>query len=417
MQRIGTFLFLCIGLSPHLSAETLSWEQSVNEATQNNSAIKSAQQTLEASYSSKRANESSFYPQIGANFSGNYGRNLAIPNSKAGDSYSASLTVSENIFNGWADTARVQQSDANAKISEAQLAITKAQTSYELKTAFANLVYAQRAIRLQENIRDRRKSNLNLVDLRFESGSENKGSVLLSKAYLDQSELNIIQAKNSIQTASSQLARALGRSETDTLSVDETIPTISIPTQLDMQALALNTPQRQQAVLKEKSAESSITLAKAGYFPTVGISGTYGRQDDSFFPRDDNWSLGFSVNIPIYNGGRDYYSTQSAIASRASAGSAREDLDRSLVASINNAYARLIEAKKTLEVTQSFLKATEMRAEIGRGRYNNGLLSFDDWDLIESDLIFRQHALIASQRDYVIAEAAWENALGTGSIK
>ncbi len=417
MQRIGTLLFLCIGLSPQLRAETLTWEQSINEAARNNSAIQAAQKTLEASYSTKRASESGFYPQVGASFSGNYGRNMAVPNSKAGDSYAASVTVSENVFNGWADTARVQQNDANAKINEAQLLITKAQTSYELKTSYANLVYAQRAIRLQENIRDRRRSNLNLVDLRFENGSENKGSVLLSKAYLDQAELSIIQAKNSIQTASSQLARALGRSDSSSISVQEDIPNIAIPSEVDFQSLALATPQRQQAVLKEKSADSAITLAKAGYFPTVGVSGTYGRQDDVFFPRDDNWSVGFSVNIPIYNGGRDYYTTESAIASRASAGSSRADLDRSLVANLNGALARLVEAKKTLEVTQSFLKATEMRAEIGRGRYNNGLLSFDDWDVIESDLISRQQAFIASQRDYVLAEAAWENALGTGSVK
>lgn len=417
MRSIGISLVFLLGVIPSAYAETLTWEQSVGEAAKNNAAIKSAYQSWQASESTIKVNRSPYYPQVGASFSANYGRTMYGIDQEAQDSYAASVTVSENIFNGWADKARVEQAEANASIAEAQLQIAKAQTSFDLKTAYANLVYAQRAIRLQENIRERRKSNLNLVDLRFDNGSENKGSVLLSKAYLDQAELNIIQARNSIQTANSQLARAIGRDETNLVEVAEDIPSIAIPEAVDYQALALQTPQRTQAVLREKAADSSITLAKAGYFPSLGVSGTYGRQDVDFFPRDDRWSVGLEVSIPIFNGGRDYYSTQSAISNRSAAGSNREDLDRQLVTTLSSARARLIEAKKNLEVATSFLRATEMRAEIGRGRYNNGLLSFDDWDLIESDLISRQQAYIASQRDYVLAEAAWENALGTGSIK
>lgn len=416
MQRTGICLVFSL-TAFSLQAAPLSWEQSVSEAANQNAAIKSANENLRATRSNIKVSEAAFYPQVSAGFTAEYGRNSAVPSSRAQDNYSATLNVRESIFSGFADKARVEQADFQSQIADAELTIVKSRTSYELKTAYANLVYAQRAIRLQENIRNRRKSNLDLVDLRFENGSENKGSVLLSKAYLDQSELNIIQAKNSIQTASNQLARALGRNETGILVVDEKIPSIGTPASPDLSALAISTPQRTQAILREKSADSGITLSKAGYYPSLDLSGSYGRRDDEFFPRDDSWSVGLSVNIPLFNGGRDYYSTQSAISSRSAAGSAREDLDRSLVTQLSTALARLIETKKNLEVAESFLKATEMRAEIGRGRYNNGLLSFDDWDLIESDLISRQQAYIASQRDYVIAEAAWENALGTGSIK
>jgi outer membrane protein len=419
MRISGSRFLLCLAAfySVGLRAETLTWEQSVAEASRNNAAVKSAYESWQASTSQVSATKSAFLPSVSANFQANYGKNMAIPGSRTEDSYNASVVVSENIFNGWADQARVEQTDATASIAEKNFQIVKAQTSYDLKTAYARLVYAQRAIRLQENIRDRRRSNLNLVDLRFENGSENRGSVLLSKAYLDQAELNIVQATNSIQVANAQLARALGRDDSETLTVAEQIPQIEVPQKPDFQALALSTPQRSQALLREKSAESGITLAKAGYFPTLGVSGSYGRQDDVFFPQDDSWSVGLVLSVPIFNGGRDYYSTQSAISTRSAAGANREDLDRQLVLNLNTNLSTLIEAKKNLEVAQSFLKASEMRAEIGRGRYNNGLLSFDDWDLIETDLINRQQAYIQSQRDYVIAEAAWENGLGTGSIK
>ncbi len=419
MRISKSILFLCLSLflSTALEAEILTWEQCVSEATRGNAAVKSAYEAWKATSSRVQVSKSQFLPLVSADFSARYGRNESVPFAKAGESYNASLNISQNIFNGWADTARVEQSQADVAIADSSLQIAKAQAAFDLKSAYADLVYAQRAIRLQENIRDRRKSNLNLVDLRFDNGSENKGSVLLSQAYLSQAELNIIQASNKINIAAAQLARALGRDGDQPLRVAETVPAIVIPKNPDFQALALTTPQRVQAVYREKSAESSITLSKAGYFPTLGITGSLGRQDDSFFPQDRSWSLGLLVSIPIFNGGRDYYSTQAAIATRSAAGATREDLDRQLLSTLNTNLSRLTEAKKNLEVTQSFLKASEMRAEIGRSRYNNGLLSFDDWDVIETDLINRQQANIQSERDYILAEATWENGLGTGSIK
>jgi hypothetical protein len=57
-----------------------------------------------------------------------------------------------------------------------------------------------------------------------------------------------------------------------------------------------------------------------------------------------------------------------------------------------------------------------LRAEIARSKYNNGLLSFEDWDLIENDLINRQKALLVSVRERVTAEAGWEQARGEGAI-
>jgi len=53
-------------------------------------------------------------------------------------------------------------------------------------------------------------------------------------------------------------------------------------------------------------------------------------------------------------------------------------------------------------------------AEIARNKYNNGLLTFEDWDVIESDLINRQTTYLQNQRDRVISEAAWENIQGIG---
>ena len=65
---------------------------------------------------------------------------------------------------------------------------------------------------------------------------------------------------------------------------------------------------------------------------------------------------------------------------------------------------------------QSFAEAAVIREKVARQKYNNGLQTFGDWDLIENDLITRQKTLLATQRDRTTAEAAWEQSQGKGSL-
>jgi outer membrane protein TolC len=87
-----------------------------------------------------------------------------------------------------------------------------------------------------------------------------------------------------------------------------------------------------------------------------------------------------------------------------------------LLVRLKQAWAGYVESEEKLKVDQAFLEAAVLRAEIARSRYNNGLMSFEDWDRIENDLIQRQKTVLQSQRDRVTAEAAWEQAQGKGVI-
>ena len=46
----------------------------------------------------------------------------------------------------------------------------------------------------------------------------------------------------------------------------------------------------------------------------------------------------------------------------------------------------------------------------------SGLISFQDWDTIENDLISNQKTILVNLRDAIAAEAAWEQAQGKGYI-
>lgn len=400
-------------LRPALALEVLSWKACIDLASSNNGDLRAARASLRSTEYQEGVARSGLLPQInGASSVVRAGGGGAVSSS-----YAASLSATETLATGLADFGRISQAQANTKVAEASLSAAKARASFDLKSSYEAMRFAGESIRLTGEIRHRRESNLRLVELRFESGRENKGSVLLSKAYLEQARFDELQARQSLELAKAQLDRVLGLDDGREYVVREPIP-VREPGEAapDFRALAVVTPDHVQASGREESADAAITVARSGFFPTLSLTGLGSRTGSEFFADTDRWSLSLNLTIPFFSGGRDFYATKSAVAGWQSLEATRQNVDRDLLARLRQAYNAFVQAVVRLKVDASFREAAMTRAEIARNKYNNGLLTFEDWDIIENDLISREKAYLATSRDRVVAEAAWEQAQGKGVI-
>jgi outer membrane protein TolC len=334
----------------------------------------------------------------------------------AGTNYSTSVSLSQNLFSGFQDSARIEQGAANLTQAEASLVSAKAKLSQELKSAFAGLQFAQDNVTLTDKIVQRLEENLRLVELRFEGGRENKGSFLLTRATLAQARYENLQAQQALASAQAQFARVLGRAEPEGLQVIGSVPVTAPSTTPDFRQLVQQTPDLLQARAQERSAVADVTLARAGFYPNVDVTGSVGREGEDWTPDRDRRTVGLNLSIPLFSGGKDYYTTKSAAATLEAVSSNKDNVERQLLVRLKQAHASYVESVEKLKVDQAFLEAAITRSEIARSRYNNGLMSFEDWDRIENDLIQRQKTFLQSQRDRVTAEAVWEQAQGKGVI-
>ncbi|MGZ3713289.1 MAG: TolC family protein [Bdellovibrionota bacterium] len=421
----GPFLpvlgYIAVLLLPSFEAvaQTISWPEAVEIAKKNNPELAAADATLRAAGAQIGSARAGFFPKVSGSLSATRANsvvgNTSLP---ASNTYSAALTGSQNIFTGLADAARVDQAKANADSAEQEAKITKARISYELKTAFESFLYAQEYSAQTLEIMKRRKENLRLVQLRFDGGRENKGSVLLSQAYLSQAELDNLQAENTKRSAAADFARTLGLEEDPNLKLTGQVPLTEPGKREEFKSLALASPNYIQSLAQERSADAGITVAKSGFFPSLDLTGSYGRNDTVFFPRTaDRWSTSLTLSIPLFSGGRDYYATKAAAANWESASLKAQDSARAQNAVLTDAFVAYQESAAKLKVDQGFRDAATVRAEIARTKYNNGLQTFEDWDTIENDLITRQKAYLQSKRARVTAEAAWEQAQGIGVLE
>jgi len=395
-----------------VTGEPLTWEESMRQAAAVNPDLRVARDNLRAAEMDVRGAGSGFLPKV----TGGITKTDTSALVTTAPDYSAALTASQNLFAGFRDQASVVQARANRAVAEANLRTARARLSFDLKSAFAALRSADDTLVLSADILRRREQNLRLVELLYESGRENKGSLYLSQATLSQARFESLQAEQALRVAQAQFARVLGRDDPQAMRLAGEVPIAVPPNDVDFVQAVQDTPDQQRAVAQVEAAKAGVNIATSAFWPSLDLSGTASRQGNDWFPEDRHNSVSLSLTVPIFSGGKDYYGARSAGAKESAAEATREGLVRQLRAQLEQSYAGYVQAVAKLSVDEDFLKAATARSEIARSKYSNGLMSFEDWDIIESDLINRQKAVLQSRRDRVTAEAAWEQALGNGSI-
>ncbi|RYZ68897.1 MAG: TolC family protein, partial [Proteobacteria bacterium] len=343
---------------PLAQAETvLDWQSCVDIAAANNANLRAATADWQSTRSQEGVARSNLFPQLSASLgytkNGTAGAANGTPITQG---YSASLNGSQNIFNGLQDLGRIKQSRANSEASLQTQNSVRAQVSYDLKAAFEGVVYAKDYTALTEQIIHRREENFRLVSLRFQSGRENKGSVLLSEAYLNQARYDDLQARNAQRVARAQLARAVGLDDFDLYDIQGSVPVSEPPsTPPEFKLIAQSTPAYRQAAAQEAASQAAISIARSQFFPTLGVSGSISRFDDEFFPNAPNrWSTGVSLAFPFFTGGRDYYSTRAAMQSWSASENRRVNVSRQTVSTLEQTFATYVEGVSKFKVDESF---------------------------------------------------------------
>ncbi len=428
MKQLILFFFL---LFNQVEAATWTWDDVLKRAQSENMTLKTAREQLVSAQYTQNTALRGFLPSLRANISASRtgsqqptaivsnGQVISATSAVINDNIMTSLNLNQNIFSGLKDISRLSQSRWQTRNRFWTLERTKSDVSYTLKEAFASLLYAQEYLELTKNIISRRQSNLGIVEVRYKSGRENKGSVLLAQAYLEQAKLDALIARDNLGVARKQLFALINKDAFEEYEVSGEPPLISIEMNDEkLKEFALNTPDYHQAFSLEKAAEYEVSIARSAFVPSLDLSASLARNNRYFFPDDqtERWTLALNLSIPIFDGLADYSTTKSAVASRYAAEASKRNTYLSLIPSIKVAQNQARQSDVKLKVDAKFREASQTRAEIARAKYNNGLLTFEDWDIIESELINRQISYLQSKRDRIIRYAAFEKAIGKGSI-
>jgi outer membrane protein TolC len=409
--RLAFSLILLSGISS-LFAEPLTLDQAVRELAARNPELRAGEESVRAAEARRQAALGDYFPQVSASAGAARAGTRNLFGDRGTDAYSVGLDLRQNLFDGLRTTAGVDQRAAQAEAARASLDDLKARLSYDLQVAFADLLYAQENLRLSEAILKRRGDNLDLVELRYEGGREHKGSFLRIKAGRRQAAFDVERAGRDIRLAQTALARALGRDLFDAVVATGPFRRGDPYEKKDLALLAQQTPSVRRARADQRAAQAGEALARGDFLPSLDATLSETWLDDHWLPQGRAWHGGLSLSLPLFTGGRSYRGWRAAQADRRRAEFLANDAYTRAVVDLTSAWTEFKNAEEEVEVQKEFVEAAEIRATIARSQYTSGLLQFEDWDIIENDLINNHNKWLADRRDAARSQAAWERAQG-----
>lgn len=393
---------------------SISWNECLREAYQKHPSLVSARENIKAALADKRSAVGVYLPQVSAN------ANQNVTNSgHTKHTYSTDYNLSYNqlLFDSFKTPANIfEQNHVLNSVREAYRAAS-ADALHELRSSFIEVMRSNKLVEITEEIASRRRINVNLVKLRYDAGRENKGSLLRAEATLAQAEFEIEQARRALRVNQRKLNQALGRADFSPLIPEENFeaPEKNGSMDAELEPILERQPTLLQAIETRKSRRWDVVSKWAAFFPTFNLSLSEQVGGEEWHAiKTHSWSVLVRGQVPLFEGGTQFFDLSKAKATYKAALASEHRTRDTVVYGIESQWAATMDAVAFVKVQLKFLEAADLRAQIMATQYASGTASFEDWNLIEDDLVNARKAYLNAQRDALLAKARWLQAQGVG---
>lgn len=429
IRLAAIILILFAPISDLRADETLAWIDCVKEAKKNHPDLQSALEKVNQAKASKEITRSAYLPQLGFDASevtskrpsfGVAGSSVALVSSSSNvpannrtTTYQFEVTAQQLLFDGFKTSYDLSGAERNITAQKYFYAVTSSNVRLRLRTAYINLLGAQEFVTVTREIETRRKQNLELVKLRYEGGREHKGSLMTSEADLAQAIYDVAEASRNIYLYERQLTKELGRSNFNTMTVTGDFEVKELDRVLpNFENIAETNPLLRQLIAQKEAAIFGVKSAYAQFFPQIYANGSLGNTSNIWPPDKNQYSIGTSVTFPIFDGGNRIATADKAKGALGQSVADERSGKDSVIFTLANTWTKLEDAIDNVEVQRTSLEATKERARIAEAEYSIGLLSYDNWIIIENNLVSAKKAYLNAEIAVLLAEANWVQAKG-----
>ncbi|HEX7090299.1 MAG TPA: TolC family protein [Longimicrobiales bacterium] len=303
----------------------------------------------------------------------------------------AGLSVSQPVFTGGRISSAISAAESAAEAARAGLEETRADVALEVKRAYYDALLASRSAEIVELSAELAREHLEQVRLRLEAGRASELEALRAEVELENLMPQLVQARNQRDVAMLNLKRLINLpADADIVLTTELDAQTSNGT--DLVAIELPTPEQAEELLRRRAAvraaqeqvamrEEQVDIARAAYLPTIALTGNLTRQafpDGTFgFPGGDDWrddwSVGFAVQLPLFQGFKRGADVAAAKAQVRQAELQLSQLREGLILEYRQARSELERAQAQVAAASRTVEQAERVYELTELRYREGL--------------------------------------------
>lgn len=314
----------------------------------------------------------------------------------------------------------VQSAQYSEQASIADLAAARLAAQGELASNYFSLRQADLAYALQREVVAGYQRSYQITRNRYEAGIVARTDVLQAESQLANAKADLLSLERTRATNEHAVAVLVGRAPSDFSIPVDLKWSVKIPA-LPPEVPSTLLQRRPDIAAAERSvaqANAQIGIARAGYFPSFGLTGsissTAATIGDLFKASNLVWALGTSVTQMIFDAGATSARVdqsraalaESAARYRQTVLSAFQDVEDQLVA------LRVLEAQQSLRAEAS--RASDLVEQQVLNRYQAGQVNYTEVITAQQNAANARRALIQSQVDREVTIVALIQSLGGG---
>jgi multidrug efflux system outer membrane protein len=255
--------------------------------------------------------------------------------------------------------------------------------------SYLQYVFDRKKLEIAERAFNSQKKKYNLIKIRFDNEIDSESVFLSEKIQLEKSRIKFEEQKKIAEQDKNALIAIVGVFDNSILLENDDIDNIKLNENLlsfTTSEILLSRPDIQQAEHDLKSSNANIGAARAAFFPSISLTGSYGyasrNLDDLLSSK--NWSFTPQINLPIFTGGRN-------IANLDIANAVKKQKINNYEKVIQNAFREsldeLSERKLVMQKIESqnqILSSEEKQYKIANVKYELGSISL--LELLDTDI-------------------------------
>jgi outer membrane protein len=414
----------------------LSLEQAVQRALEMGEEMRSARALLREANGRVTEAASGAYPQINGlvgytrqlkSIYSDMGSDSALgglfKNSQFGASntWNAQLSVDQLLFAGGKVGAGVKAAKAYRSAAHQQERQTAADVALRVKQAYLDAELAARVADIAESSLALARQQLRQVRQYREQGSRAEYDLLRAQVDAANQEPGAVTARDGANLAMLQLKRLVDIPSDQPLALDTPLmrPDGLVPVPAVDSLDSAGRPALVAAEENVRVQEQAVKVAIADRWPSVSANATL---SNLAFPSDflpsgtgqfkQNWSAGFTVNIPLFLGFRTGGAAERARAQLQQAEAGRDLLRKNVRLEVEQAHLALNDALSLLAARRGAVRLARRAFELAGIRYTNGMATQIEVSDARLQLQTAQIQEVQVMRDYLVALAELERAVG-----
>ena len=316
LNRLALLILVCVAVTDLVAvppARAQSLEEELARLVAEHPQIRAAVKSVATNREEVRKAAASYYPTV--NLAGEFGQQyIDSPTERADPVHKPSsrtketstLTVTENLFDGFTTESSARSANLNRLVSEATLASTKQNTLMEGVSAYVDVMRQLQLVDLASQNEETIQIQLNLEDERVQQGSGIAVDVLQAKSRLQLAKERRVRFDGNLENAFTRFSQVFNHPPALDRLVEPVPAADLIPDSLEsaIDVAIIENPQVLNSSRQIEVAREGLRQARAEYMPSIDLVGTanFEKDNEAVIGVRRDYSVLLTANWDLFTG-------------------------------------------------------------------------------------------------------------------